>query len=62
MSPISSRKIVPEFACSNRPMRRADAPVKALRSWPHSSLSSSVSGMAAQLMATNGALARSLCW
>ena len=61
MSPISSRKIVPRWACSKRPMRRACAPVNAPFSWPKSSLSSSVSGMAAQLTAMNGALARSLC-
>ena len=62
MSPISSRKIVPPLACSKRPMRRAAAPVKAPRSWPKSSLSSRVSGMAAQLTAMNGLAARSLCW
>ena len=62
ISPISSRKMVPPCACSKRPMRRACAPVNAPRSWPNNSLSSSVSGMAAQLMAMNGALARSLCW
>ena len=38
------------------------APVKAPFSWPNSSLSSSVSGMAAQLRARNGALARGPCW
>ena len=36
------------------PSRRAAAPVNAPRSWPKSSLSSSVSGIAAQLIATNG--------
>ena len=34
------------------------APVKAPFSWPNSSLSSSVSGIAAQFTATNGPLAR----
>ena len=52
-SPISSRKIVPASASSNFPMRRPAAPVNAPRSCPKSSLSSSVSGIAAQLMATN---------
>jgi hypothetical protein len=42
-------------------MRRWSAPVKAPRSWPNSSLSSKFSGMAAQLIAMNGALARGLC-
>ena len=53
MSPISSSSSVPPSACSNRPRRRTLAPVKAPRSWPNSSLSSSASGMAAQLTATN---------
>ena len=57
MSPISSRNRVPPLPCSNLPMRRRSAPVKAPFSWPNSSLSSSVSGMAAQLRARNGALA-----
>ena len=35
-------------------MRWRSAPVKAPFSWPNSSLSSSVSGMAAQLIARNG--------
>ncbi len=43
---------MPASASSNLPMRRADAPVKAPRSCPKSSLSSSVSGIAAQLIAT----------
>ena len=62
MSPISSRKIVPWSACSKRPMCRDSALVNAPRSWPNNSLSSNVSGMAAQLMATNGAPERWLCW
>ena len=53
-SPISSRKSVPPWASSNWPSRRCSAPVNAPFSWPNSSLSSSVSGMAAQLTATNG--------
>ena len=44
MSPISSRKIVPLSASSNRPLRRASAEVNAPFSWPNSSLSSSVLG------------------
>ena len=54
MSPISSRKSVPPSASSNRPRRRATAPVNAPRSWPNSSDSISSSGMAAQLTSTNG--------
>ena len=45
---------MPPCASSNTPGRRWSAPVKAPRSWPKSSLSISVAGMAAQLMATNG--------
>ena len=42
---------------------RCTAPVKAPRTWPKSSLSSSVSGSAAQSTATNGALAaRAVAW
>ena len=41
-------------ASSNRPSRRSAAPVKAPFSWPNSSLSSRVSGSAAQLTAMNG--------
>ena len=62
MSPTSSRKMVPPLHCSNLPMRRRSAPVKAPFSWPNSSLSSRLSGMAAQFMARNGALARGPCW
>ena len=43
-------------AASNAPFRVALAPVNAPRSWPNSSLSTSCSGSAAQLMATNGAV------
>ena len=45
---------MPRCASSNFPDFRCDAPVNAPFSWPNSSVSSSVSGMAAQLMATNG--------
>ena len=51
---------MPLSAFSILPMVWRTAPVKAPFSWPKSSLSSSVSGMAAQLMATNGPLARAL--
>ena len=54
MSPISSRKTVPSSATSNLPGLVAVAPVKAPFSWPKSSLSSSVSTMAEQLMPTKG--------
>jgi len=53
ISPTSSRKRVPPSASSKRPCRWPMAPVKAPFSWPNSSLSSSVSGMAAQLIGTN---------
>ena len=59
-SPISSRKIVPRSACSNQPARAATAPVNAPRSWPNSSDSNSVSGMAAQLTLMKGASRRLL--
>ena len=53
MSPISSRKRVPPFACSNFPFLLAAAPVKAPFSWPKSSDSMSSVGNAAQFTATN---------
>ena len=59
MSPTSSRKSVPPLAAWKRPCRVATAPVKAPRTWPNSSDSSRFSGMAPQLMAMNGPLARS---
>ena len=62
ISAISSRNSVPRSASSKQPARRSMAPVNAPRSWPKISLSSSVSGIAAQLMATNGASARGLSW
>ena len=58
ISPSSSRNRVPPCAASNTPARAATAPVKAPRVWPNSSDSNSVSGMAAQLTAMNGAAAR----
>ena len=54
MSPISSRKSVPPWACSKKPRLRAEAPVNAPRSCPKSSLSMSSRGMAAQFTLTNG--------
>ena len=45
---------MPPSAALKRPSRRLTAPVKAPRSWPNSSASSSVSGNAAQLTAMNG--------
>ena len=45
---------MPRSASSKQPARRSVAPVKAPFSWPKISLSSSVSGIAAQLSATNG--------
>ena len=44
ISPTSSRKIVPPWASSNRPLRWPTALVKAPFSWPNSSLSSRVLG------------------
>ena len=60
MSPISSRKSVPPAASRKRPGRDSIAPVKAPRSWPNSSLSSSSRGIAAALTATKGPAARPL--
>jgi hypothetical protein len=51
---------VPPSADSIRPRFRRSAPVKAPRSWPNSSLSSSVSGSAEQVMFMNGREARLL--
>ena len=62
MSPISSRKSVPRWASSALPILRPVAPVKAPLSWPNSSFSSRLSGIAAQLIATNGPLARPDSW
>jgi hypothetical protein len=57
-SPISSRKIEPVSASANRPRRSVRASVNAPRLCPNSSLSIKVSGTAARLTATNGALVR----
>src|SRR3989441_4866356 len=54
ISPISSRNSVPQCAISTRPGLELQAPVKAPFSYPNSSLSSSVPGMAGQLTLTNG--------
>ncbi len=51
---------MPPSACSNRPRRRACAPVNAPFSWPNSSLASTPSANAPQLSATNGPPARGL--
>ena len=51
---------MPPLACTNRPVRALRASVNAPLTCPNSSLSSSVSGMAAQLIATNGPWARAL--
>ena len=51
MSPTSSRNSVPPLHCSNLPIRLVAAPVNEPFSCPNSSLSRSVSGMAAQLTA-----------
>ena len=60
VSPPSSRKRVPPWASSKSPVRSRSAPVKAPRAWPKSSLSSSVSGKAAQLIATKALPRRGL--
>jgi hypothetical protein len=62
MSPTSSRNSVPPPAFSMCPIFRDVAPVKAPRSWPKSSLSSRLSGSAAQLSATKGEFRRRLFW
>ncbi len=49
---------MPPSAAWNLPGLLATAPVKAPRTWPNSSDSSRFSGMAPQLMVTNGPLAR----
>jgi hypothetical protein len=54
MSPISSRNRVPPSAVSTRPSLRSRASVKAPRSWPNSSDSSSCAGSAAQFSSTKG--------
>ena len=52
MLSISSRNSVPPLACSILPTRAFDALVKAPASCPKNSLSTIVSGTAAQLTAT----------
>ncbi len=53
---------MPPSAASTRPVRAALAPVKAPFSWPNSSDSISVSGIAAQFTQISGARERLLCW
>ena len=60
MSPISSKKIVPPSAAWNSPLCACTAPENAPRAWPKSSDSSSGSGIAPQLTATNGLSPRGL--
>jgi hypothetical protein len=60
ISAISSRNSVPRSASSKQPSRRSEAPVNAPFSCPKISLSSSVSGIAAQLIGTNGICVRGL--
>ena len=60
--PISSRKIVPLSATSNRPRRVATAPVKAPRTWPNSVDSSRSIGTEPVLTTTNGPSARGDRW
>ncbi len=62
ISPISSRKSVPLSAASNLPFFLSTAPVKEPFSWPKSSLSSRLSGRAAQLVAMKGWFRRWLWW
>ena len=49
---------MPFWAASSLPIRCPSAPEKAPRSWPNNSDSSNCSGIAAQLTAMNGPLAR----
>ena len=62
MSPTSSRNRVPPWAASNRPGCSFDAPLKAPRAWPNSSLSSRLSEKALQFTGTKGASARAPRW
>jgi len=57
MSPISSRKRVPPFACSNLPILCLMAEVNEPFSCPNNSLSISYEGIAAQLTSTKAAFA-----
>src|SRR5207244_350392 len=54
MWPISSRRMVPPCAVSNRPARAAFASVNAPFSWPKSSASTRFSGSAVQFTSMNG--------
>ena len=60
ISPTSSRNTVPPLATSNLPAFCRMAPVNEPFSWPKSSLSRSVSGIDAQLIASNGPFTREL--
>ena len=60
VSPTSSMKTLPRCARSSNPTRSRYAPVKLPRACPNSSLSSSVSAMAAQFTVTSGHCARRL--
>ena len=62
ISPISSRKSVPFWACSNFPTDDFTAPVKAPFSKPKSSASISSLGIAAQFIVTNLPLRRLSSW
>ena len=59
-SPISSRKSVPSWAASKRPILFATAPVNEPFLCPNSSLSIRFSGIAPQLIVTNGLSLRGL--
>ena len=53
---------MPLCACSSLPCRVPTAPVNAPRTWPNSSASSRVSGIALQLSATKRCARRALAW
>ena len=56
MSPASSKNTVAPSASSNNPCRDPSAPVNAPRTWPNSSLSTSVGLSEARWIGTNGSL------
>ena len=58
ISPTSSMKKVPPRAAAKRPCLSRTAPVNDPFTWPNSSLSSSVSGRAPQLIERKGPSAR----
>ena len=60
ISATSSRNRVPSLACTNRPLRAPQAPVKAPSTCPNSSASASDGLSAAMLTATNAAVRRAL--